>query len=93
VLAQAGRDIVFGSIAERREAVAWAKISNPDFREVCDLCALNPNQAIEKITQLIVPEDAYDPKNKLASSSIRKRQKFLYKEFMQYVHDLSSPDM
>ena len=86
VLAQAARDLVFGNIAQRREVVMWAKRITSDFDMVCDLCGLEPNRTHALFLEMVHPEEAYNTQNKLLCSSARKRQLFLYNEFLSYVH-------
>ena len=86
VLAQAARDLVFGNIAQRRESVVWAKRISPDFDMVCDLCGLDQERTHKLFMEMVYPEEAYSTQNKLLCSSARKRQVFLYNEFLSYVH-------
>jgi len=88
---QAARDLVFGNIAQRRDVVNWSKRKTPDFDEVCDLCSLNPNETQDLISGLIYPEEAYDVHNRLVCTSSRKRQLFLYEEFITFVNR-NTPD-
>lgn len=82
---------MFGNIAQRRDVVNWAKRKNNDFNEVCDLAAISADSAHEKLSELIYPEEAYDVRNRLVCSSSRKRQLFLYEEFIEFVNR-NTPD-